>query len=1524
MKKLLLAALTLIGLAAPIGATLPESGHAYKIKHQASDLWLNTEIDGRGDGVGSHCASLESEENASVVFFIQNPSNNAQWEIRTNYTNGPALGSNSNWNSIINNSTTYYWGLTEQEDGSFVITRNAAATMNGNVFAPNDGVHTAAAPIWTNKSLSEDAKWVIGSEVAIKTGPELTTDPANPTYYLIKNLRTNNGRGPTYAIAPGATGQIALRTQSELTEHNDRYDIGALWYFTPSDGRSDEATPYGYTAVNIYNALTGQALANVLGGDWRTEGDDIVWYICANSIGGLTGYNILSQPNIDQAWNNAAGQGYRVEYYSGNDVGSIFGFDAADETLTAKTLEAIITSRLPLAIEKGNVLKNLGVCTDEAIAAWDAAVAAASVEDTHATLEEYQAVVSAYINLQKSVKEVSIRIRHKSHEYEYIGVADNEDLDADINCVGDADDETVGQGTRVFTLTPADDGSGFYLYNIFKDRYVVHPNNDTNNVSTTQDKTQASIYNFDVWVNGTETDGSVGLYEINSKSDKAYLTSTDESIKLIRGAFNGPNASWYIAISSDEIVEENVYTRAMVLFTSQTNKANALASLEAISDEAKNAWNTASAAVEALDSYDEATFAAADEAYADLQSHIKENISITAKHKACNTDYISVNTQGNIVCVENRDGTRALTLSMADNGTGFNIFSEYAGKYLTHPAGDSQSVGLTADKSQASVYKFDVWVNDDKTVDSYLFCDVNTSANRAYLNTNAMLDIVTRWSYDNGSAWYIAMVDEDQAANEFLAGAKAYYSGMTFSSNVGEYSVSEAGKVAAEAAMAVDESASNDDKRQAGNTLRNLEMALNMPQPGHIYKFSKVDGTKALSCENRGTQRATMVEQNAANLFSTLFYLDEESRLVALEDGLVLGNFASSDTWQTVLPEQTEKVGTFTFAEAPQQGKYLISSQTGRYIYNANSDVDSGTNPNNTGYYWTITDQGIWTPIPGTDQDRTTVVLPFAMCRKPNMIFYTAKINNGKLALTEFTDEIIPGNTPFMLDLAPNVERDNTNHLVYLEKASSEGNEPDNNDLCGSIYAKIDTGYVVRNGNHFAHTDADFVEGFHAHIHTDKFHTISNPTIESAIDGLVGKVFAIKNTDTDNNRGYLIYNEATDAIWTSGKAGDTQLAIGAADTEAQANSNYHWTLVKDNNGLRYLYNIAAGKFAACYTEKGSNGGECEFVWHFADYPTAIDFCFLDYDMSTSLEGTTFNILGGEKTGAGTTVTRPAGMQIMNNNATHPVPGIAGHEANDGCGFMVIVIEDATASEVASADEALAAMEAEHSAAAEYIAGHTEELTELPGHYNADGYAAFTGALAGTADDSQAKYYKLVRARNAAGNNITEFADDQAYIIEGKYASIYWQGSKFYVDVETTDTGNADEYSNVWLCTKSGDNVNFTHTFQFKSGVTGEQIDRPAAARARFAPEAGTGAEVSMFAEHSAPTYKDGLGNISVADTDVKVLAKAEADDATTTGIREISAGASDADKTVYDLQGRRINRATRGLYIVDGVKTLVK
>ncbi|MDE6428327.1 MAG: hypothetical protein K2K59_05180, partial [Muribaculaceae bacterium] len=185
-------------------------------------------------------------------------------------------------------------------------------------------------------------RWLLGSLAVAGTMsasaalPTMTTDSNNPHYYLIENVRpTRTEKCVTYATAPGATGQIKLLSPDELIkDEGSRYEIGSFWYFMACDGLEGVETKPGFTPVHIYNALTGQAIANVISGDWRITGDDCVWYLKENSASlgddTFTGYSIVSQQDnmndTGSAWNNASGAGQLVEYWAANDPGAIWDF----------------------------------------------------------------------------------------------------------------------------------------------------------------------------------------------------------------------------------------------------------------------------------------------------------------------------------------------------------------------------------------------------------------------------------------------------------------------------------------------------------------------------------------------------------------------------------------------------------------------------------------------------------------------------------------------------------------------------------------------------------------------------------------------------------------------------------------------------------------------------------------------------------------------------------------------------------------------------------------------------------------------------------------------------------------------------------------------------------------------------------------------------------------------------------------------------------------------------------------------
>lgn len=920
---------------------------------------------------------------------------------------------------------------------------------------------------------------------------------------------------------------------------------------------------------------------------------------------------------------------------------------------------------------------------------------------------------------------------------------------------------------------------------------------------------------------------------------------------------------------------------------------------------------------------------------ANASSHVTSELYVKFRHTQKPLLMGIVN--GNVLR-NGAENTTTFTLKPAEGG--FTIYNEYAGAYILHPAGVNENLRFVDNAADATIYTFDLEHFTCNETYGYNFgVKAVTRGNDTYpyLHSNVVGSDnanVVMWSQGVSSSWYIESSDENTAANEYLLGAKAHFAGLTFGTGVGQYSIAANAQVSVDAAKAVGTDASIADKRAAGNTLRNVETTLNMPQAGHIYLFSRVDGSKYMTANDasNGTKIA-MEEGTDANLLSRLFYLDSDNHLVSLMNGKVLGNFpssgaANSGAWKDVLLSENGKVGTVAFSEAAVGGKYTVAVQNGRYIYNANNEVDCGGSAGNNGYYWTIEERNEWIPLPGTNVNHTTLCLPVAMQKKPGMTVYTAKVTDGKVVPVLLEGDVIPANTPVIVDFADDFQdRNADNHLVYLHKVDSdltvEGNE-----LQGSIYAFAPESTVaLRNGNAFEPTSSEVVNGLQAYVNGSAISTLTTAEIEDELDALEGKVFAIKNTDTANNRGYLIYNSNTDAIWTSGKAGDSKLEDAAADDAALTNVNYHWTLVK-HAGKRYLYNLGAQKFAAAYVPKGDNGGKAEFVWHFSDYPTAVDFHFYDYAAATSIADATFNIFGGEKTGV-TDNTRPAGMMIINGNGTHPVPAVAGNSADDGCGFQIKVVANETSAEIASVETAFAAMEEEHAAAADYVANHTEESNTVPGHYNEAGYAAFSAAMEADVTDAQSKYYALTRARNAAAGNINTFEDGKVYKLfndEGRklVAKLNWTEKLAYsFEVATVEADKAaTENEDNWLCSVEDNNVQFTHLFYVPEKAN-PYAAAPAGARARLAAPAGYKEVTQNFLDEAAPATYDGMGNITLGNRSLASSASIDNADSTTTGIAEITAG-NDAENSVFDLQGRRVNGNAKGLLIVNGKKTIVK
>lgn len=89
---------------------------------------------------------------------------------------------------------------------------------------------------------------------------------------------------------------------------------------------------------------------------------------------------------------------------------------------------------------------------------------------------------------------------------------------------------------------------------------------------------------------------------------------------------------------------------------------------------------------------------------------------------------------------------------------------------------------------------------------------------------------------------------------------------------------------------------------------------------------------------------------------------------------------------------------------------------------------------------------------------------------------------------------------------------------------------------------------------------------------------------------------------------------------------------------------------------------------------------------------------------------------------------------------------------------------------------------------------------------------------------------------------------------------------------------------------------------------------------------GTESEDAYFLAHSADYVPGFSAHYAVAADAVVAEGKYKvvSEDKKTTGISEVVAGGENGAKVIYDLQGRRVANASKGIFIINGVKTLVK
>ena len=340
-------------------------------------------------------------------------------------------------------------------------------------------------------------------EVSVTTLPTSTTDAANPVWYTIKNVRTQ--KFATYA------GDNATMTQQATAS------AASFFYFTAS-------TTEG--AVKIHNFSAGEKLCAAYN-SWTDTGID--WYLKAQA----TGVSICTSTGEWNAWNDAGGNGQKVEYWSASDAGSAWAFVQVTDFTSIINIPAL-KEAAQAELDKLAKISVLFSDATQAKAEVDAVNAAGTgLNELNAAAEEINAIVVAY---KKQVNGKNVRFTTYGRN-----ATNGHDLTA-ATAGGTATTNSADAG--IWTLISNADGT-FKMYNFVSNLYLGATRGQSQRVLTYESSADAASYTF----NATTED--VNVVNLWNNGNTLHM---DGSASIVQWNDNAAGASIWKVVSCEPIV----------------------------------------------------------------------------------------------------------------------------------------------------------------------------------------------------------------------------------------------------------------------------------------------------------------------------------------------------------------------------------------------------------------------------------------------------------------------------------------------------------------------------------------------------------------------------------------------------------------------------------------------------------------------------------------------------------------------------------------------------------------------------------------------------------------------------------------------------------------------------------------------------------------------------------------------------------------------------------------------------------
>ena len=420
----------------------------------------------------------------------------------------------------------------------------------------------------------------------------------------------------------------------------------------------------------------------------------------------------------------------------------------------------------------------------------------------------------------------------------------------------------------------------------------------------------------------------------------------------------------------------------------------------------------------------------------------------------------------------------------------FKLYNATADKYIGKPTGSSS--GSTSAVIFSKAANFDLYTSSDFN-DNVVVFRVNGTA------TMHLLGVLNISAYssttDPGSHWLLSKDLSRHELNAALAVPSLIGPGLGHYTYKGDDSGYQ--QTISSAQSLLNNANATDEQIQSSidalNTI-SQNTSINQPEVGKLYRFKgKVSGKYMASPSNKDSKMKLHV--SSANGAETVFWLKEnESGNKILQS---FGNgYYVTDTHTANAQKASANTITFIAAESGNPGYYTLkTSYSSPYMYDDNKDTEVDRNStyvaNNCD--WQI-EEVTWLPIPVTNgySKLGTFFSPVDLVPNDNRLkFYTGTIGTDSyFHVEEYTEDVIPAETPFLIQYQNQGSNDYKNGCYYLQISDTDGTVPNNNDLEGgleTIATPQGTIYTLQkntetNTQEFWVYNGAYIKGFRAYL----------------------------------------------------------------------------------------------------------------------------------------------------------------------------------------------------------------------------------------------------------------------------------------------------------------------------------------------------------------------------------------------------------------------------------------------------------